>query len=41
MEKDFTKSSISISSADVVIGDDTARTSDKAAGVGGWGVPAM
>ena len=39
MEKDFSSSSSS-SVADVVIGDDTARTSDKAAGVGGWGVPA-
>ena len=40
MEKDFSSSSSS-SVADVIIGDDTARTSDKAAGVGGWGVPAM
>ena len=40
MENDFTKSSSS-SSADVVIGDDTARRSDKTAGIGGWGVPAM
>ena len=39
MEKDFSSSSSS-SVADVVIGDDTARMSDKAVGVGGWGVPA-